>query len=77
MVNNMRTKKPKHFQLSGRFDISILIEAKDKHEALAYAQQEFPNLVVVDTNELNGVMLMNKTTVKIKTPKRYKESDGK
>jgi hypothetical protein len=72
----MRTKKPKHFQLTGRFDITILIEAKDKHEALAYAQQEFPNLVALDIHDLNGVMLLNKTTVKIKTPKRFKEKDS-
>lgn len=70
----MRNSKPKLFLLTGRFDISIVIQAEDKEEALAFSKEEFPSLVSVDTSGLVGVQLTSKTVLKLKSPKRFKVS---
>jgi hypothetical protein len=69
----MKTKKPKHFLISGRYDISLVIEADSKNEALAFTNEEFNNLIKLDTDGLVGLGPYKIHTIKLKKPKRFKD----
>ena len=64
-----KEKKIKLFELVGKFEIGIVIPADTKAEAVAYANDNFAELVLVDTNELNNVALKHKRMVKVKVKK--------
>lgn len=50
-------KKEKIFEIKTTVEISVMIPAKNRKEAKAFAEEEILNLVNVDTNELNDVLV--------------------
>jgi hypothetical protein len=67
-----KEKKVKLFNVVGKFEIGIVIPADTKAEAVAYAQDNFPDLVLVDANDYNQVVLSRKSMLKFKV-KKYAE----
>lgn len=57
-------KKDKAFEIVGTFEISIVIKARNRKEAKAFAEEELAFLVNVDTNELDGVLINYKKQTK-------------
>jgi len=50
-------KKEKIFEIKTTVEVSVMIPAKNRKEAKAFAEEEILNLVNVDTNELNDVLV--------------------
>jgi hypothetical protein len=67
-----KEKKVKLFNVVGKFEIGIVIPADTKAEAVAYANDNFAELVIVDANDYNQVVLSHKSMLKVKV-KKYTE----
>lgn len=50
-------KKEKIFEIKTTVEISVMIPAKNRKEAKAFAEEEILHLVNIDTNELNDVLV--------------------
>jgi hypothetical protein len=48
--------KEKTFEIKGTFEISLMVVARNRKEAKAFAEEQMPELVSVDTNQLNDVL---------------------
>jgi hypothetical protein len=72
-----RTQTDKFFTIEGRFDITIRVQAKDKAEAIAWANEYFNgNLIQINTNQVPppvGPELITMVTKKIKKARRSKD----
>ena len=66
----MRTRKPKFFLLSGKFEIAVVIKADSKDEAIAYSQDAFARHVVVDTVGYDGMIVVANKPIKLRKPRR-------
>jgi hypothetical protein len=62
-------KKSKLFQLVGKFEIGIIIEAENKEEAMEFAKENFNELISVDANEYNQILVSKKQLVSFKVKK--------
>lgn len=66
-------KKEKIFEIKTTVEVSVMIPAKNRKEAKAFAEEEILNLVNVDTNELNDVLVNYIKQVKKPKVKEYVE----
>lgn len=66
-------KKEKIFEIKSTIEVSVMIPAKNRKEAKAFAEEEILNLVNVDTNELNDVLVNYLKQVKKPKVKEYVE----
>jgi hypothetical protein len=57
-------KKEKMFEIIGTFEISMIIPAKNRKEAKAFAEEEFGYFVNVDTNQLHSAVIGYKKQTK-------------
>lgn len=66
-------KKEKIFEIKTTVEISVMIPAKNRKEAKAFAEEEILHLVKVDTNELNDVLVNYLKQVKKPKVKEFVE----
>ncbi len=72
----MKEKAPKYFSIKTKVEYEIVIEAKDKDEAIEWANQVLPEIVSLDTTYSDRVMMKSRE-IKIGTIKKVKDLDGK
>ena len=65
----MKEKEPKYFSIKTKVEYEIVIEAKDKDEAVEWANQVLPEIITLDTTYSDRVMLKNRE-IKVGTIKK-------
>jgi hypothetical protein len=71
-MNNMpKAKAPKLFSIKAKVDFELTIEAADKEEAAAWAEQVLPEIIKLET-EYSDRILLNSKEIKVGTIKKVK-----
>lgn len=52
----IKEKAPKHFSIKTKVEYEIVIEAKDKDEAIEWANQVLPEIIILDTTYSDRVI---------------------
>jgi hypothetical protein len=66
-----KAKAPKFFSIKAKVDFEVTIEAADKEEAAAWAEQVLPEIVKIDSDYSDRILLDNRE-ITIGTIKKVK-----
>lgn len=66
-----KEKAPKFFSIKAKAEFEITIEAADKEEAVAWADQVLPEIIKLET-EYSDRIILNSREIKVGTIKKVK-----